>query len=212
MGKSRNDDIVYREAEERLGALLERIITRRPAIDDVQPRWVRIESRPVFFRTGEQLTKVPVKGARYKLEPGDNREPIVPDGEGFGHLPGWIEGLRQLKALVPTVSPVEWAGPLIDAETVCRHCAISPETLDEWCHDHRIIALSDTTGPLFPVGQFFHGRPVTGLAEIVAAAGSPSEAWQWLTQPGTDGEAPLSALWRGAAETVIERAQGTFGL
>jgi len=73
--------------------------------------------------------------------------------------------------------------------------------------------LSGVRKHVFPLAQFVDGRPVAGLAPVVAAAGAARTAWLWLIEPHPSlaGQTPLDRLKAGSVAVVTSLADRDFG-
>jgi len=106
-----------------------------------------------------------------------------------------------------------WAGDVVGSTKLDRDYGIPRTTLHGWQKQHRVVALlSGTRRHVFPLAQFVDGRPVEGLTEVIAAAGSPRSAWVWLTRPHSslDAQAPLDRLKAGDVLAVSRLAEREF--
>lgn len=104
----------------------------------------------------------------------------------------------------------DWAGPVAGPTEIERFFGIPRSTLYRWQKRNEAIALSTRTSskPVFPLKQFADGRPILGIAEVVAIAGGPRQAWEWLVVPSQhlNGQVPLDVLQNGVLTEVIAAA------
>lgn len=106
-----------------------------------------------------------------------------------------------------------WAGDVVGSSKLDRDFGIARSTLHGWQKQHRVVSLlTGLRKHVFPVAQFVDGRPVEGLPEVIAAAGSPRSAWAWLVQPHSSfgGQTPLDRLKAGGVVTVVDVAAREF--
>jgi len=140
-------------------------------------------------------------------------------GESPGEEPAEQLGIdgpvpRRRQGDITPIKVKSWAGEVAGSTKLEREFGISRSTLHGWQKQNRAVAL--LTGArkcVFPLAQFIDGRPVEGLAEIVAAAGSPRNAWLWLVKPhpALGVRAPLDRLKTGDVSTVTGLAMRDFG-
>ena len=141
-----------------------------------------------------------------------SREPVeVAYGAEHGERIDREEGLRHLVARALPLTLEEWAGPLAGPTELEARLGVTRSTLRDWRHNRAAICLfGSTREPLFPLAQFVAGRPVAGLAEVVAIIGDPRTAWLWLVEPYLQGGSPLEDLKRGHLAAVIDAARDDF--
>ncbi|MEL6061566.1 MULTISPECIES: antitoxin Xre/MbcA/ParS-like domain-containing protein [unclassified Methylobacterium] len=121
------------------------------------------------------------------------------------------EGLKRLAARALPVTLEEWAGPLAGAGEIAARLGIARSTLQDWRRNGAVVGLlSGTRKHLFPLAQFVDGRPVEGLAPVLAIVGDPRTAWLWLIEPYARGGSPLEDLKRGRVAPVIDAARDDF--
>lgn len=121
------------------------------------------------------------------------------------------DGLKRLAAHALPVTLEEWAGPLAGAGELAAHLGIARSTLQDWRRNGAVVGLlKGTRKHLFPLAQFVDGRPVEGLAPVLAIVGDPRTAWLWLIEPYARGGSPLEDLKRGRVATVIDAARDDF--
>lgn len=124
------------------------------------------------------------------------------------------EGRRRLSAYATPTTIEDWAGPVEGPSAIERDLGIARSTLHEWqARNAAIGLLKGTRKHVFPLAQFVDGRPVEGLAAVVAATGAPRTAWLWLVEPhpALEGDAPLDRLKAGGAAEVADLAARDFG-
>lgn len=121
------------------------------------------------------------------------------------------EGLKRLAAHALPVMLEEWAGPLAGAGELATRLGIARSTLQDWRRDGAVVGLlKGTRKHLFPLAQFVDGRPVEGLAPVLAIVGDPRTAWLWLIEPYAHGGSPLEDLKRGRIAPVVDAARDDF--
>lgn len=106
-----------------------------------------------------------------------------------------------------------WAGDVVGSSKLDRDFGIARSTLHGWQKQHRVVSLlTGLRKHVFPVAQFVDGRPVEGLAEVIAAAGSPRAAWAWLVQPHSSfrAQTPLDRLKAGEVIAIVSLAEREF--
>ena len=135
-------------------------------------------------------------------------------GEGLGSELDEAEGAARLRAYASPVRIEDWAGEVAGPGEIERRFGIGRSTLHGWQRQNAVIGLlAGTRKHIFPVAQFVDGRPVEGLARIVASAGSPRTAWLWLVEPhpSLGGAAPIARLKAGEFSAVAGLAERDFG-
>jgi hypothetical protein len=106
-----------------------------------------------------------------------------------------------------------WAGDVVGSSKLDRDFGIARSTLHGWQKQHRVVSLlTGLRKHVFPVAQFVDGRPVEGLSEVIAAAGSPRAAWVWLVQLHSSfgAQTPLDRLKAGDVAAVVGLAEREF--
>jgi hypothetical protein len=139
-------------------------------------------------------------------------EPI--QGRGLGEQLDAAEATRRLDAYVSPGQLTVWAGEVAGPAELERNYGVRRSTLHDWQKRHAVIGLlSGIRKHVFPVAQFVDGRPIEGLSQVVAAAGSPRTAWLWLIEPHPSlrGQKPLDRLKAGDPVSVKVLAEGDFG-
>lgn len=133
-------------------------------------------------------------------------------GSGFGELIAIGEGRRRLSAYATKVPLEEWAGPVAGSSAL-HESGIARSTLHDWQKRGQVVALlAGARKHVFPLEQFVDGRPLEGIAQIVAIAPSPRTAWLWLVQnsPLLSGKRPIDMLKQDRVEDVVEAARTVF--
>ena len=86
------------------------------------------------------------------------------------------------------------------------------QSVHDWLKKGKIVGWRGAKrGYVFPAEQFDErGRPLAGLASVVAQFGDGYAAWVWLTtpRPSLDGVRPLTLLAGGELERVANAAEG----
>jgi hypothetical protein len=124
------------------------------------------------------------------------------------------EGRRRLTAYAASLALEDWAGAVEGPTAIERDLGVARSTLHEWqARNAAIGLLKGTRKHVFPLAQFVDGRPVEGLAAVVAAAGSPRTAWLWLVEPhpSLGGDTPLERLKAGGMDEVAGLVARDFG-
>lgn len=133
-------------------------------------------------------------------------------GSGFGELLNIEEGRRRLSEYA-TKGPIEeWAGP-VAGSSLLSECGIARSTLHDWQKRGEVVALLvGARKHAYPLEQFVDGRPVEGLARVVAVAPSPRSAWLWLVQPSPllGNQRPIDLLKRDRIDDVVEAARTIY--
>lgn len=143
----------------------------------------------------------------------DAAQPAFPHGEGLGEEMSADEGRRRLNASAKVVPVREWAGELVPEKDLRAQLRLSKAEVDTLRANADVIRLADDEGKVaFPVDQFFNGRPVKGLGEVVERIGNPRVAWMWLRQPHAvfDARQPLEILKSGRIREVVRAADRDF--
>ena len=137
------------------------------------------------------------------------------EGEGLGDLLTLEVGRERLRASATPTALEDWAGPVAGPSEMERDYGIARSTLHAWQKQGAVIGLlKGLRKHAFPIAQFVDGRPVEGLARVVAAAPSPRAAWLWLITPhgALRGAAPLDRLKAGRPAEIGELAESDYGL
>jgi hypothetical protein len=137
----------------------------------------------------------------------------VSQGAGLGRVLSPEEGRARIAEYATPTKVEDWAGPLAGPTELERDFGVARSTLHTWQKQGAVIGLLvGVRKHAFPTEQFVDGRPVTGLAAIVAAVGNPRAAWLWLREPnpGFVGVTPLARLKAGAIDKVVEMANSNF--
>ncbi len=155
-------------------------------------------------------------------EPDEGREPRklvakaaaeVSHGAGLGKVLSAEEGRARIAEYATPTKVEDWAGPVAGPTELERDFGVARSTLHTWQKQGAVIGLLvGVRKHAFPMEQFVDGRPVTGLAAIVAAIGDLRAAWLWLREPnpGLAGVTPLARLKAGATDKVVEMARSNF--
>ncbi|MCJ2132972.1 hypothetical protein MKK69_02630 [Methylobacterium sp. J-026] len=140
------------------------------------------------------------------------RSPVeVSHGAATGGTIDRQHGLKRLAASVRPLTLEDWAGPLAGAGELAARLGIARSTLQDWRRSGAVVGLlTGTRKHLFPLAQFVDGRPVAGLAAVLAIIGEPRTAWLWLVEPYARGGSPLDDLKRGRVASVIDAARDDF--
>src|SRR3546814_5743395 len=96
----------------------------------------------------------------------------------------------------------EWAGRVAGSSALHER-GIARSTLHDWQKRGQVVALlAGARKHVFPLEQFVDGRPLEGIAQIVAIAPSPRSAWRWLVQnsPLLGGKRPIDMLKQDRVE------------
>jgi hypothetical protein len=135
-------------------------------------------------------------------------------GEGLGHQLDSAEAKRRLHAYASPIRVEDWAGEVAGPGEIERTYGIRRSTLHDWQKQNAVVGLlSGVRKHVFPLAQFVDGRPVAGLAPVVAAAGAARTAWLWLIEPHPSlaGQTPLDRLKAGSVAVVTSLADRDFG-
>jgi hypothetical protein len=104
----------------------------------------------------------------------------------------------------------DWAGPVAGPTEIERFYGIPRSTLYRWQKLNEVVAIRSRTSskPVFPLRQFLDGRPVDGLAAVIAIYRDQRTAWKWLIDPNSDfdGKSPLDMLLIGETQLVVNAA------
>ena len=137
----------------------------------------------------------------------------VSHGAGLGRVLSPEAGKARIAEYATPTKVEDWAGPLAGPTELERDFGVARSTLHTWQKQGAVIGLLvGVRKHAFPTEQFVDGRPVTGLAAIVAAIRDPRAAWLWLREPnpGFAGVTPLTRLKAGATDKVVEMARSNF--
>jgi hypothetical protein len=137
----------------------------------------------------------------------------VSQGGGLGRVLSPEEGRARIAEYATPTKVEDWAGSLAGPTELERDFGVARSTLHTWQKQGAVVGLLvGVRKHAFPTEQFVDGRPVTGLAAIVAAIGNPRAAWLWLREPnpGLAGVTPLARLKAGATDNVVEMARSNF--
>lgn len=133
-------------------------------------------------------------------------------GRGLGERVDREEGRSRLASYATSPRLEDWAGPVAGPTELAAQHGISRSTLQDWRQAGAVIGLlKGTRKHVFPVQQFVDGRPLKGLAELLAIVGDPRDAWLWLVAPGErEPRTPLARLKKGDVTGVLEDARDAF--
>jgi len=134
-------------------------------------------------------------------------------GSGLGEVLSLRDGRARLAAYTAPKAIEEWAGPVGGASDIEAQVGIKRTTLASWYTQGAVIGLLRGQRKLaYPLEQFIDGRPVQGIAAVLAAAPDARSAWLWMRQPhgGLDGATPLYALRKGKQDAVGAIARRDF--
>lgn len=134
-------------------------------------------------------------------------------GSGFGELINVEEGRRRLAEYATPMRVEEWAGPVAGPVELERDYGIRRSTLHTWQRRGAVIGLlKGERKHVFPLEQFVDGRPIEGIAQVVAVVPSPRSAWLWLVQhsPLLGGKRPIDLLKQGRIDKVVEAARTVY--
>jgi hypothetical protein len=134
-------------------------------------------------------------------------------GSGLGTLVSRTIGQERLLANIRPLPLSDWAGEVRQAGKLEVALNLPEGVLAAWAEAHGVIALrvgSET--PVYPIEQFANGKPVAGIAALLATIGAPEITWAWLRtpRPALDLDAPLALLKRGELARVLELAARDF--
>ena len=118
-------------------------------------------------------------------------------GSGLGEVISLSEGRARLAAYAAPKAIEDWAGPVGGASDIEAQIGVKRTTLNTWYKQGAIIGLLRGQRKLaYPLEQFIDGRPLQGIADVLAVAPDARSAWLWMRQPhgALDGETPLAAL------------------
>ncbi len=133
-------------------------------------------------------------------------------GSGFGDLIDIEEGRRRLAAYATKAPLEEWAGPVAGSSALHER-GIARSTLHDWQKRGKVVALlAGARKHVFPLEQFVDGRPLEGIAQVIASAPSPRSAWLWLVHnsPLLAGKRPIDVLKQDRVEDVVDAARTVF--
>jgi hypothetical protein len=135
-------------------------------------------------------------------------------GSGLGEVLSLADGRARLAGHATPMPIEEWAGPVGGAKDIEAQFGVGRSTLSTWHKNGAVVGLLRGQRKLaYPLEQFFDGRPLQGLSDVVAAAPDARSAWLWLRQPhgALDGETPLALLHAGKRDQVIALAARDLG-
>ncbi len=118
-------------------------------------------------------------------------------GSGLGEVISLSEGRARVAAYAASKAIEDWAGPVGGASDIEAQIGVKRTTLNTWYKQGAIIGLLRGQRKLaYPLEQFIDGRPLQGIADVLAVAPDARSAWLWMRQPHSalDGETPLAAL------------------
>lgn len=146
------------------------------------------------------------------FKPGDP-EAIYDCGAGIGTVLPPDAAPSSLVDLAQDLPITAWAGEVETASILAPRLAASPEILAEWADRRIAIAFGDEPDQrLYPVEQFINGRPVPGLADVLAIIGHARVAWLWLrtSRPAINDCSPLDYLKAGDIQNAMLLARRDF--
>lgn len=126
-------------------------------------------------------------------------------GNGLGEMISLSEGRSRLAAYTAPKAIEDWAGPVGGASDIEAQIGVKRTTLNTWYKQSAVIGLLRGQRKLaYPLEQFIDGRPLQGIADVLAVAPDARSAWLWMRQPhgALDGRTPLVAL-RGGQQIEI---------
>jgi len=133
-------------------------------------------------------------------------------GSGFGELVESEEGHQRLAAYASQTPLEDWAGPVAGSSALHER-GIARSTLHDWQKRGQVIALlAGARKHAFPLEQFLDGRPVEGLADVLAITGNARRAWLWLVQPSPllGNKRPIDLLRQDRKAMVVDAARTVF--
>jgi hypothetical protein len=200
---------VFGEAMAAVGAELLKLSVDR------QRRFSKRRSLRDFMIKIAEAPERPAKPVdRILLQP---RGPVeVGQGEGLGEPLTLEEGRRRVHqyALATGGSFESWAGPTSGPVDLAPKLGVSRSTLHAWQAKGLAIGLlNGVRKTVFPLEQFVDGKPVAGIADVLAVIIEPQTAWMWLKEasPLLGGATPLAHFKRGRIAEVLRAAQTNFG-
>lgn len=134
-------------------------------------------------------------------------------GSGLGEVLTLTEGRTRLNAYATPKPIEEWAGPVGGAGDIETQFGVKRSTLNTWYKQGAVIGLLRGQRKLaYPHEQFIDGRPLQGLADVLAVAPDARSAWLWLRQPhgALGGKTPLMLLHASKTNQVIAIARRDF--
>lgn len=134
-------------------------------------------------------------------------------GSGLGEVISLSEGRARLAAYAAPKAIEDWAGPVGGASDIEAQIGVKRTTLNTWYKQGAVVGLLRGQRKLaYPLEQFIDGRPVQGIADVLAVAPDARSAWLWMRQPhgALDGETPIAALRAGQQDTVRATALRDF--
>jgi len=153
----------------------------------------------------------PRDNGRIILKP---RGPVeVSQGEGLGAVLTLEEGRRRVHEYATPMALEDWASATAGPVQIALELGVSRSTLQAWRTKRLAIGLlNGARKTVFPLEQFVDGKPVAGIADVLAVIGEPRATWMWLKEPSPllNGATPLARLKRGRLNEVLRVAQ-TFG-
>ena len=195
---------------------LSRVAAKLDALTDDQLSGLdRISARfpDIVDRILAQVRPAPKAPERFRV---DRTGPVVEmQGEGLGELLTEAEGRRRLHASAKPQPLEDWAGPTAGPVDIERALGIPRSTLHHWQRKGLVIGLlNGVKKNVFPLEQFVDGKPVAGIAEVMAIIPNPPRiTWRWMRTPHPllGGAKPLTRLKQGRQEEVLSAAQTNFG-
>lgn len=133
-------------------------------------------------------------------------------GSGFGESLDSDEGRQRLAAYASQAPLEDWAGPVAGSSALHER-GIARSTLHDWQKRGQAIALLvGARKHAFPLEQFVDGRPVEGVADVLAIVGNPRRAWLWLVQPSPPlgNKRPIDLLKQDRKDAVVNAAKTVF--
>ncbi len=151
-------------------------------------------------------------GPPFERSPPSGGSPVESSaGRGLGARIGRDEGGRRLAAYAAPLGLEDWAGPVAGPVELELRLGIARSTLQDWRRSGAVIGLlKGSRKHVFPLAQFVDGRPVRGLADLIAIARDARTAWLWLVEPRERGASPLEDLSRGRIDEVLQAARDDF--
>ncbi len=137
------------------------------------------------------------------VRPPHASERLIGLGGGINTAFTLEQGRESVAALIEEDSNLGWVeSQVVNEDELANKFNVLEDTVKQWRASGEIIGIAG--GLLYPVRQFFKGRPIAGLDLVLAHFDSPDLAWEWLITPNTYtlGLPPLSRLRVGAVSEV----------
>lgn len=210
---SRRHPGISKSALEATGKAVAVLTAATSRLSPAQQRQIATHERALARAMENAVAELARPGKALARVAGD--KPVeVSRGTGHGRLLDRKDGRHRLVDYASPMRLEDWAGAVAGPGDIERLFGTKRSTLHDWQKRGAVIGLlKGERKHVFPLAQFIDGRPVEGMARIMAIIGNPRTAWLWLTRQHVSetGETPLDRLKAGRVDEVVADAKFDFG-